>query len=67
MLASSLTLLQQPGISWTVWGLAILAFLAATVLVVYTFRKMRRGEKEEIEDWSLSSKGLFAHRHQISG
>lgn len=51
---------EPPKISKVVWGAAILVFLAGLSLVIYLMRRLKKGEKEPEEDWSLSRRSIFA-------
>ncbi len=49
------------GIPWYVWTGAALGFVLGISLVVYFFLRLKKSDKEPEEDWTLSSRSLFAN------
>ena len=58
MLLTLLNLIQTQKISWLVWAGAGLILVMGISMLVYFFTRLKKGEKEQEEDWNIS-RSLF--------
>ncbi len=60
MLAIVFIILQAGRVSWVVWTVAIVLFLAGVSMLIYFRKRLRKSEQEPEEDWTLSQRSLLS-------
>lgn len=59
MFSMSLILLQARGASWLVWTVVIVLFIIGVSMIVLFSRRLKKGEQETEEDWTLAQRSLI--------